>query len=398
MTGTDRTALPTSTKQLRGIGAVLTLVVVVLGSLMFGRYDWTGLPLVRTSNTAVKVVSARCTERIHPYRTESGRVVGPIVVDEQQYLALVAYYRGVPRAELQVNCLYDPFTNRSGTSWIAHWLPFEEGLALGIVNTVMTVLALWMVLLGLRAAGHEPKVVLAGGLLFAVSWNTVFFSSAILVDSGVVALIALSWYLLVSKRPWWVWPIMLLGYPIKETVGIVVPVTVVWAWNEYRAGRRSALAAAGPAIAAAVAFVVGVAYWRGALPAPDAAWPVKPNVAAVLWNLGNGFGFVALALGALPLVVLSFWGYRVRARTDGWWSALIDPAAVGVLLAMGINFWAFITVKTSPRLFWIGFPFAVPLAARWLSQGRPWERLQRVRVPGLDVPDSSSRRPADDSA
>ncbi|MFZ4516921.1 MAG: hypothetical protein ACOYOP_00920 [Microthrixaceae bacterium] len=366
------------------IGLLLSLVVVALGSLLFGRYDWTGIPLARNPATDIKVVSERCTAQIQPYTTESGRVVGPIVIDEQQYMALVQYYRGVPRDQLQIgedHCLFDPFTFRSGTSWIAHWLPFEEGLSLSIVNLSGTLLALWFLLLTLRALGYSPRVVLTCGALFAVSWNVLFFGAAILVDATVVALVALGAYLLALRRPWLLCPVLLLGYPIKETVGILVPVLFVWAFQEYRAGRRTLARAAAPAVVAAACFVVGVAFWRGALPSPDAAWPVTPNLSSMGWNLGNPFGLIALLVGAFPYVVLAFLGYRVRARAEGWFHGLIDWAVVGVVIALGINFWAFITVKTSPRLFWIGIPFCLVLAARWLAQGRAGDSLERLRLP-----------------
>ncbi len=363
------------------IGFLLTLIVLVIGSLNFARYDWTGLPLNRTSMTATKEVSARCVEHIGPYTTESGRVVGPIVVDEQQYMNLVELYRGVPRGDLQLTCLYDPFTFRSGTSWIAHFLPFEEGLALGITNTVMTLLAVWIVLLALRAQGFSARVILAAGLIYAVSWNVLFFGTALLVDSSVVAAIALCWYLLAIRRPWLLWPVLLLGYPLKETIGIVLPVAVVWAWIEYREGRRSLASAGAPVVAAGVAFVVGVAFWRHALPTADAAWPVTPNLANILHNLGDVVSLGAFLVGVGPFVIIGFLAWRRESQRCGYLRALLDPAVVGVLAALGICFWSGITVDLTPRLFWIGTPFAATLVARWLSDGRAQTRLGTVPIP-----------------
>ena len=365
------------------IGLVLTVVVVLVSSVLFGRYDWTGLPLVRALRTDVKVVDENCTELIRPYTTESGRVVEPVVSDEMQYMAMVLYYRGVPKEDLQVQCFYDPWVYRSGTSWLAHLLPFEEGVSLSVVNLLMTVLGLWFVVLALRWQGYGPRVVLAGGLLYAVSWNVFFFGAALLVDASVVAAVALCWYLLCRDRPWLVWPVLLLGYPLKETVGVVVPVMAVWAWIEVRAGRRNPVGAAAPTLAAAVAFAAGVVWWRGVLPEPDAAWPVSPNVDSVVWNLTNGPSLVALVAGIGPLLALSILSVRRRAHCAGWWPALVDPAVTGVVVVVAVNAWSLITVKTSPRLFWIAFPFAISLAARWLSEGRPRAWLDGLRIPGL---------------
>ena len=381
---TDRP--PVATGTVVRIGLVLTLAVLVIGSLNFARYDWTGLPINRAPETAVKEVSADCIERVQPYTTESGRVVGPIVVDEQQYMNLVELYRGVPRDDLQLNCLYDPFTFRSGTSWIAHFLPFEEGLSLGIVNTAMTILGVWLVLFALRAQRFSVRAILAAGVIYAVSWNVLFFGTALLVDSSVVAAIALCWYLLAIRRPWFVWPVLLLGYPLKETVGIVVPVFLVWAWVEHRERRRTLVSAFAPAVVAALAFVVGVAVWRQWLPASDAAWPVKPNVQNTIHNLTDVISLGAFIVGAGPFLVPSFLAYLREARRTGWLTAAIDPAVVGVVLALGICFWSGITVDLTPRLFWIGTPFAATLIARWFSEGKPKAWLERVPIPGLGVP------------
>ena len=376
------------------IGAVLTLALLVVGSVHFARYDWTGVPLDRAPLTATKVVSPACTEKIRPYTTTSGRTISPVVVDEQQYMALVLYYRGVPRSQLQLTCLYDPFTFRSGTSWLAHWLPFEEGLALGLTNTVMLVLGLWLMIAALRAQGFSARTVLVVGAVLAVSWNVLFFGTAVLVDSGVLAAIALCWYLISVRRPWFVWPVLLVGYPLKETVGIVVPVLAAWGWAEYRAGRRRLVPALAPAAAAAVAFVVGVAVWRQVLPAADAAWPVTPDVGNTVHNLTDVISLAAFVVGAGPLLFPAAVVARSMLRTEGLLRTVLTPEVLGTLLALGICGWSFITVDLTPRLFWIGFPFAATLLARWVSTGTRAERLARLRLPAWAPADAVAPSPS----
>jgi hypothetical protein len=372
--------VPTTARHLVRIGAVLTLAVLVLGSVRFARFDWFPVQLDRAPVTAERQVSPECLELIRPYVTESGRTISPVVVDEQQYLSLVQYYRGIPPGDLQVTCLYDPFTNRSGMSWIAHWLPFEEGIALGVVNTSMLLAALWLVLLAIRAQGAPPASVALGGALFAISWNTFFFGTALLVDSGVVALVALGWWLLVTGRPWWLVPILALGYPIKETVGILLPVMAAWAWREVCTGRRSIPAAWAPTVLSALAFVAGVVVWRGTLPTPAAAWEVTPDLGDMVANLTDVVSLGSFVVGAGPLVLLSFLRWRQLAASEGVVRAAVDPAVVGVLIALGICAWSFITVDLTPRLFWIGYPFAASLAAAWSSEGRPAEWLGSLQA------------------
>jgi hypothetical protein len=375
------TTRPTSARSLVVIGVALSLAALLLGSVRFARYDWSPVQLDRAPLTAERQVGPDCLEQIRPYTTESGREIAPVVVDEQQYMDLVQYYRGVDREDLSSVCLYDPFTNRSGMSWIAHWWPVEEGLALGLTNIVMLLAGLWLTLLALRAQGSGPQAVAAAGAIYTVSWNVFFFGSGVLIETGVVAAIALCWYLLVTRRVWWIWPILLLGYPLKETIGIMVPVLWAWAWKEHRSGTSSLARAAMPAAAGTVAFVVGVAVWRGLLPQADASWEVTPDLDDIFNNLGDVVSLASFAVGVLPFLIPSFLRWRQLARTSGWIDASLEPAVVGVVIALGICGWSFITVDLTPRLFWIAFPFAASLTAQWCSEGRPAQWLDRLPWP-----------------
>ena len=374
---------PTSTRTMVRVGLLLSLVVLLLGSVRFARYDWTGLPIERAPLSTERQVSPECLEQIGTYTTESGRVVERVVVDEQQYMALVQYFRGVPESELQWTCLYDPFSYRSGVSWLAHWLPFDEALSLAVTNVVLLLASVWLVLATLRASGVTPRVLLATGVLFTVGWNTFYFGSGLLVETGVLFAVALGWYLIVTRRPWWVVPLLALAFPLKETVGILVPVMLAWAWREHRERRDGGQLAWAPAAAAAVAFVAGVVVWRGhLLPTPDASWQVTPSLTNTTHNLTDVVSLFSFAVGVGPLFIPAFLQCRRMAREDGWFRVLLHPAVVGVVLTLGISAWSFITVDLTPRLMWMGFPFAASLAADWWAEGRPREWLESAPVPG----------------
>ena len=65
----------TSMATLARIGLVLGLAALVIGSVHFARYDWTGIPLDRGPVTSTRTISPACHETIQPYTTESGRVI-----------------------------------------------------------------------------------------------------------------------------------------------------------------------------------------------------------------------------------------------------------------------------------------------------------------------------------
>ena len=59
------------------IGLVLTAVALLLGSVQFARYDWTGVPIQRAPAELDRTISAECHERIRPFTTSSGRTISP---------------------------------------------------------------------------------------------------------------------------------------------------------------------------------------------------------------------------------------------------------------------------------------------------------------------------------
>lgn len=375
--GSTATSRSTAVK----IALVLTLAVVLLGAVRFGRYDWTGIPFERYPMTDERVVSEDCTEYIRPYTTESGRVIGPVAVDEQQYMSMVAHFRGVPRSELHVTCLLDPFATRPAVPWLASLLPLDEGAALGAVNLLMTVAATWAVVFTLRAQGFAGRAVAVSAGLFAVGWNTLLFSSALLIDAAVVCLVAVCWLLLAVRRPWWIWPVLLVSYPFKETVALVVlPVMAVWLWREWREERIGRGRAVGALAAAAGAAAVSVVVSRALLLTGDATWELAPAIG----NLGNNLAPVGLAvflIGTGPLFVPATLRIVTDVRTDGWWRALMRPEVVGLAVTAVLCFWVALAADLSPRFAWVGFPFAASLSCAWWSTGRPRAWIDRIPAP-----------------
>jgi hypothetical protein len=108
---------------------------------------------------------------------------------------------------------------------------------------------------------------------------------------------------------------------------------------------------------------------------------VTPDLSAVLHNLVEVVSLASFLVGVVPVYGPAVLCSARMIRREGWVRTLIEPAVVGSLLAVGIAGWSFITVDFTPRLVWIGFPFAATLAARWLTQGRPADLLDRLPMP-----------------
>ena len=147
------------------VALLCTLGLLVVASVRFARFDWTGIPLERGKAVQERVVSEDCTEYIRPYTTSSGRTITPVSVDEQQYLSMVDLFSGTPRDDLQVTCLLAPFTSRPALPWLASQLPFDEAVSLALVNLAMTLIATWAIVFTLRAQGVRTRAIALVGLL-----------------------------------------------------------------------------------------------------------------------------------------------------------------------------------------------------------------------------------------
>lgn len=360
------------------IALVLSVGVLLVGSVRFARYDWSGLPLARGPLSQERVVSEACTEHIRAYVTSSGRTISPMTVDEQQYLSIVRFMDGTPAQDLHVSCLLAPFTNRPVMPWLASKLPVDEAVGLGLVNVGMTLIATWAVVFTLRAQGRSVRTTALVGALFALSWNTLMFGSGLLVDSGGVALVAICWLALASRRPWWVPPLLLLSYPLKETIALVVlgPL-VAWCWNEVIEARRTRASAAALVTAALVAAVASVPIAHLWAPESAATWPLSPSLGALVNNLLSPVGLVTFVIGVGPLYVPALLAVRDRLRSQSLTTALLDPAVAGVAITAVLVLWVTLAADLSSRFAWVGTPFAASLAALWVESDKVDEWLAR---------------------
>lgn len=361
--------------------AVLTLCTLVVASVRFARYDWTGIPLERYPAGDVVEVTESCTETLSPYVTDAGREITPVAVDSVQYLSMVEYFRGVDRDDLAASCLYRPYTLRPGVPFVASLLPFDEAVSFGIVNLALTLVAVWFVAATLRRQGIGERALLTTGLLFAVSWNVLFFAAVPMLDAAPVAFVAVGWYLTVRRRWLWVVPLVAVGLLFKETVAVLVPVILTDAWLRRRdEPDRSAWIRAGTAGAMSGVLVLAYLLFMGSVSIePDATWVSSVRLTMFAGNL-ELIGLVVFAVAAGPVMVPAFLCWRSTYRREGLVVSLQDPAVVGMVMGLALLTWTMFVADMSARHLWPTYPFACSMAAQWFSQGRGAEWLAQRRL------------------
>lgn len=386
MVGSEPTGTRVSAAQIVRLGVVLTLAAAVLMSVRFARFDWTGVPLELLPHSLTVEVSPECTEQIGSYVTSSGRTIAPTAMDDQQYLAMVDLYRGTPADEIQAECLYRPYSGRFAQPWLAHFLPFEEGVSLALVNATMMIGSIWAMLLALRKQGASPRATAFAGTFFALGWNTFFYGAGVLTDPGALFVVSVGWLLAVHRRWFWCLVLMLLSIPVRETVLVLLPVVLVGLWSEWtpvgahrddhgsRPGRGAFVVAAVFAVAASLA---AVAFWGRIGPVADATFLSEIRFEIAISNLFSpSITTVMLAAGALYLPALLRWISQVRSI--GVVAATLQPAPVGLAATVLVLGWVLLGADLSPRFAWIGFAFAAAMCAEYIDAGGLRSLLDRL--------------------
>ncbi len=362
---TDLREMPASETRRQRLPMLMTIAllsVVVLGSVRFGRIDLVDV-LTRTSDPAAFV-------------TSSGRTIDRTVVDERQYLSMVALDRGATREAIGEEVLYSPWIDRPGVPWLASRVPLDdEGFSIGLVNLAFSLIGVAAVVLALGRSRASDTAVWIVALAVAVNWNVLMFAGGVLIDPAVFMFMAVGWLLLVSRREWWVVPLMLTAYPLKDTTLMFGAVLVAWVWRHYADRRIEGALLVG---SAAVAGLAGLWLTRANVDA-EGAWDMGIKFEVLVENQ-HVLNLAPMALAILPLGLPAFWRILPRKRIDGWVATLMSPDVVGFTMFVAVTLYTWIGHGLSPRLFFVGMPFAAWLAAERFGTAPARKWITRIRA------------------
>lgn len=348
---------------------VLTLCLLVIGGLRFGRMDAAGTAFFNR-------------DRDYTFQTDDGEVVDGLNIDISQYLAMVEYDRGLTdafdRAEPYpefaetgnaVQGPVAPFIHRPGLPWLASLLPLDAPQAFALVNLALVTAGLWFLVDALRVAGRSARAQLFGGALYTFALPVLVFTSSLYIDGGAMAVLVFGYWLVV-RRVWWaVVAFIPLSFLVKEALLALAP-AAAWGWHLAGNRLRSARFALGAGIALVGWVAVKSAVTATALE-PVFSFNVLPKLSYLGGNLGNPVSTLFFFLGLAPVMLPALALLWREGRVGGVRSLFLGPSGmdlVGLITLILVNIYSLVSTDFTLRTGWLVFPFAIGLSARWLDQ------------------------------
>lgn len=344
----------------------LTVLLVVLAGLRFARYDVAG-------------TSFFAKDRYYTYDTDDGRHIENLNIDIVQYLSMVEDYRGVDGAFHKQEAYPEfaqnpdavkgpvaPFIHRPALPFLASLLPFGSAESFAAINLLFLVAGLWCMVDALRVQGRSPLSQLLGGLLYAVALPVLVFGSSLFIDSGIVGVLTIGYWLLAHRRWRWFVAFLAVSYLFKEPIFLLAPVAAVaWRADGRRWSDSRFLIGAGLSVAG---WVSGALLARSWAPEPVMSYSTMPKLSYFMGNISNVTSAVFFAVGLAPVVIPACIVAWQAVRRDGWRPVILGPSGAditGLALVALMNLYSIVSTDLTLRTGWLAFPFAIPLAVQW---------------------------------
>jgi hypothetical protein len=283
--------------------------------------------------------------------------------DAASFTALVDFFRtGVVSPAIG-----SPHNERLLVSYLASFLPAPSMTAINVVNVGCLLLALWVLWITMRHLTIASGLVWSGLYLFVISFPTLYYATIGCVDAGVLSMIFVGTFAILSNRPLLFLLAVVLGTLAKEGIVVLIPVALAQA---YSTGSRRwyALTVLG---LGQFLLVWAAIKWFGPVPianAPVIYW--KPTTYVLTHNLNRiSFYVSALLSFGVPNGLLLVWGWQYRATIRQSWRADL-PLWAGTLAGWALWLYTIIGAYSDGRFFWITYCFPIVLTMVWANRFR----------------------------
>lgn len=297
---------------------------------------------------------------------DDGSPIGRYSFDNYSYIAYVDEFRG----EFDRYPIYGPWIWRLLPSWLAAQTPIDDPtVAFAVISLTFLVGGALALVATSARNGLDRRGQMIVGALYAVSFPMLWYGTSGYVDGPLMAMLCVGLFAIQSRR-WWLYLLLLpVGFLVKESYILIVPVALAYQWERSRRPRDWL-----PTLVASI--VIVAATWFGIrwlLPTPRVLdW--IPRLPRLRWNLSRpeAVGSLLLTFGvAVPCAVVEVrHRWRTRLQDPELWSEdlhLVVGLAAGFLVAVH----GFLTAYADGRHAWTTYPFAAILAASYLV--RRWK-------------------------
>ena len=235
-------------------------------------------------------------------KSDDGKEIGRFSFDNYSYIASVEYFRG----DFTRYPIYGPWRWRLLPSWLAAQTPIDNpAVAYAAVSLAFLIAGVVSLVAASVRNGLGRRGQTAVAVLYAVAFPTLWYGTSGYVDGPLVAMLCVA-LLLIQWERWWLFLLLLpLGFLVKETFLLIVPVAATYRWARSNE-RRDWL----PFTIASIV-IIGVMWFgiRWLLPTPRTLdW--IPRWSRFSWNLSRpeAVGSAVLTSGVVvPLGLIMSW-------------------------------------------------------------------------------------------
>ncbi len=296
--------------------------------------------------------------------------------DSTQYQLFTTYFRGKRGSGV----LAAPYSYRPIVPLLASLLPLPANTAINVINILSLLVSCYVLYLILAFFGFTYRWRIVGCALFVYSFPLFYYGAITYIDPVLICAVTLATHFLL-RRQWMALGItLLLGALVKETVFMMIPVTVAYLLinNEkpVRVVYISAFLSMMVVLPLLTVRVISPHIFHTSshyVWLPSHYWLCtnlhrSRTVLAILLSFGlPGF----LALGTLPWLLKPT---AVEFRRQ--YGALL----VGMLVSLVVLGYGVSSVFADGRYIWFAVPFTIPLAVRFISDRSPQKAVCKVKT------------------
>jgi hypothetical protein len=282
--------------------------------------------------------------------------------DAAFYISNVKFFRGDTTPPY---ALWAPFNERLLVTLAAAPLPFDAMTSINIVNVLFLLIAIYFLYKTLLLYDLNKKLIWTGLYLFAISFPTFYYSTIGYIDSGVLLMIFMGNYAILTNRPPLFLLAVVLGTLAKEGIVLLVPVAVAYAYStKNRRWYAYAL----------LALVLYLVVWgavkrhmpntHGTTPLlfwKPIGWRIADNLTRPNFYLSSLFSF-----GIPWSLMLVFLVWRRNELKHFYRSDL--PLLTGAFFGFMLWVYSIFSAHADGRFFWIAYCYPILLGMIWLKR------------------------------